>query len=336
MAGLSARPGGAVIELTEPRRFTTAHHPIPEPGAGEVVVSMRALGLCGTDLHMYDGRAATYPHVVGHDGAGVVSAVGPSVDNVQVGQRVTIDPVAHCGKCANCIRGLVQLCPEGGYLGMLGPGLLTQYACVPARLVVPLPDNVSDLAATVLEPVTVALHMLKRVEPLLPEPVPCAVIGGGPLGILMGVVLRHYGYVPHVFEPQESRRERGAALGLDMHPPTGVDIGGGPRLVVETSAVAAGVELADELATPGSVVAVVGRAPESIAPPSVLLKELSLLGIKGGPGQYPKAVELVAQGVIDPEAVITHTFAWNDANEAFRLNTERPDLVGRAALHGDW
>ncbi|WP_329222842.1 alcohol dehydrogenase catalytic domain-containing protein [Streptomyces sp. NBC_01485] len=325
------------MELVEPHVFAPTRRPVPEPAAGEVVVAMRALGLCGTDLHMYGGRAADYPHVVGHDGAAVVAARGDGVTGVAVGQRVTVDPVAHCGKCADCTRGAVQLCPDGGYLGMLGPGLLAEYVCVPARLLVPLPDSVSDLAATVLEPVAVALHLLERVSPLLPtEPVPCAVVGGGPLGILLGVVLRHHGYVPHLFEPQVTRRDLAATVGLDVHPAEPVNLGDGPRLVVETSAAPAGVALADELATPGSVVAVVGRAPHSIAPPSVLLKELSLVGVKGGPGQYPEAVRLVADGVVDPETVITHRFGWHEADAAFRISANRPDLVVRTALLGAW
>ncbi|MBW8739135.1 MAG: alcohol dehydrogenase catalytic domain-containing protein [Streptomyces turgidiscabies] len=336
MAQQRARPGGAVVELVKPHQFAVTRYPVPKPAAGEVVVAMRALGLCGTDLHLFGGRGSTYPHVVGHDGAAVVVEVGAGVTGLETGQRVTIDPVIHCGRCANCRRGAVQLCPDGGYLGMLGPGLLAEYVSVPARLVIPLPDGVSDLAATVLEPLAVALHTLRRVSMLLPEPVPCAVVGGGPLGILLGVVLRHYGYMPHVFEPQPTRRELAAALGLDAHPPALVDLGDGPRLVVETSAAAAGVDLADELATPGSVVAVVGRAPHSIPPSSVLLKELSLLGVKGGPGQYPEAVRLVAEGTVDPEAVITHLFSWDDAQEAFQSNVDQPDLVIRAALHGPW
>ncbi|SEP63964.1 L-gulonate 5-dehydrogenase [Streptomyces sp. yr375] len=337
MSEPSVRPGGTVMELVAPHVFAPTLRPVPEPAAGEVVVAMRALGLCGTDLHMYGGRAVEYPHVVGHDGAAVVTARGAGVTGVAVGERVTIDPVAHCGQCAACTRGATQLCPDGGYLGMLGPGLLAEYVCVPARLLVPLPDAVSDLAATVLEPVAVALHLLARVAPLLPkEPVPCAVVGGGPLGILLGVVLRHHGYAPHLFEPQETRRDLAAAVGLVAHPPEPIDLGDGPRLVVETSAAPAGVALADELATPGSVVAVVGRAPHSIAPPSVLLKELSLIGVKGGPGQYPEAVRLVADGVVDPETVVTHRFGWHEAAEAFRISVDRPDLVVRTALVGAW
>jgi threonine dehydrogenase-like Zn-dependent dehydrogenase len=115
-----------------------------------------------------------------------------------------------------------------------------------------------------------------------------------------------------------------------------VDLGPEPRLVVETSAAGAGVDLADALCTPGSVVAVVGRGPHTIAPPSVLLKELSILGIKGGPGMYPEAARLVAAGVLDPAAVITHEFGWHDASDAFRVTTEHPEEVVRSVLRGPW
>jgi threonine dehydrogenase-like Zn-dependent dehydrogenase len=162
------------------------------------------------------------------------------------------------------------------------------------------------------------------------------VVGGGPLGILLALVLHHYGYEPHVLEPHPLRRELAASTGLAAHPPTAIDLGPGSRLVVETSAASAGVALADEMATPGSIVGVVGRAPESIAPPSVLLKELTVVGVKGGPGQYPESVRLVAEGVLDTEAVITHRFGWSEAGAAFRTNVDHPELVVRAALHGAW
>lgn len=329
-------PGGTVIELVAAHRLEQRRVPIPEPGPHEVVLAMRALGLCGTDLHIWGGRGDTYPHVVGHDGAAVVHAVGAGVPNLNVGQRVTIDPVTRCGECAACSRGDVQLCPHGGYLGMIGPGLLAEYVRLPAAQIVPLPDAISDLAATVLEPVAVAVHTLRRTTLVLADPVPCAVVGGGPLGILLAMVLTHRGYDCHLFEPQPSRRELATRLGLDAHEPVAIEIGSGPRLVVETSAAAAGVALADELASPGSVVAVVGRAPTSIAPPSVLLKELTIMGIKGGPDCYPEAVGLVAEGVLDPAGVITHEFGWHEAGDAFRRTAEQPDAVVRAVLHGEW
>lgn len=94
--------------------------------------------------------------------------------------------------------------------------------------------------------------------------------------------------------------------------------------------------LADALAAPGAVVAMVGRAPESIAPPSVLLKELALLGIRGGPGTYPEAVRLVAERVIDTEAVITHRWDWSDAQHGFETTVDQPGQVVRAVLTGSW
>ena len=336
MPAKNATLGGTVIELVEPLRFEAARRPVPTPWPGEVVIEMRALGMCGTDLHMFGGRGGVYPHVVGHDGAAVVHAVGAGVDEGLLGQRVTIDPLTRCGECAACVSGEYQLCSTGGYLGMLGPGLLGQYVALDAAQVIPLPDEVTDAAATALEPVTVALHTLEKISAIVTEPRPTAVIGGGPLGILLAQVLGHEGFACTVFEPEPSRRELGSRLGVTMVPAEPTDLPDGPRLIVETSAAAAGVELADALATPGSVVAMVGRAPHSIAPGSVLLKELTLIGVRGGPRQYSRAVEYVAEGIIDTEAVITHRWDWSEAQEAFRTNLEQPGTVTRALLSGTW
>ena len=340
LAPAPVRVGGQVVELTAPMTIEMREHAVPEPLADEVVVAVAALGLCGTDLHLYAGRGATYPWVVGHDAAGVVHAVGSAVSGFDVGQRVAVDPVLHCGQCAACLSGRVQLCRVGGYLGMLGPGMAAQYVALPARQLLPLPDAVSDLAATALEPLAVALHTLRRVQPLMPEPGPAVVIGGGPLGLLQAQVMQHFGWKCSVFEPEPQRRELGTRLGLDMFDvhETGHDEGDdpAPRLVVETSAAGAGVDLAERQATPGSVIAMVGRGPHSVAPASILLKELSLVGVKGGPRCYGEAVDLVSQGVIDPTAVITHQFGWNHAAEAFAQTTEQPDSIVRSALYGEW
>lgn len=336
----AATLGGHVLELIAPYEMETVLRPdLGQPGPGEVVVRMAALGLCGTDLHIYSGRGTTYPWVTGHDGAGIIHSVGLGVD-LKEGQRVAVDPVVRCGQCVMCQEGKVQLCSTGGYLGMLGPGLAAEYVQLPAAQLIPLPDTVSDLAATVLEPVAVALHTLRRVEPIMPGKGSAAIIGGGPLGILQAQVSQLFGWDCVVFEPQKRRRDLGSSLGVKMHDPAEADdikaLKGGPQLVIETSAAGPGVDLAEQIATPGSVIAIVGRGPHSPSPASILLKELSVLGIKGGPGMYSEAVSLVQQGIIDPAAVITDQFSWSQGAEAFAHTARNPGSVVRSVLHGAW
>lgn len=340
MSGAAISLGGHVLELTAPYEMDTVVRPdLSQPGPGQVVVRMVALGLCGTDLHIYSGRGSTYPWVTGHDGAGIIHSLGPGVD-LEEGQRVAVDPVVRCEKCAMCRQGKVQLCANGGYLGMLGPGLAAEYVQLPAAQLIPLPDAVSDLAATVLEPVAVALHTLRRVEPLMPGQGAAAIIGGGPLGILQAQVSQHFGWDCVVFEPQKRRRDLGSSLGVKMFDPAEAEdietLQGGPILVIETSAAAAGVDLAERIASPGSVVAIVGRGPHSPSPASILLKELSVLGIKGGPGMYSEAVRLVQEGVVDPASVITDQFPWSQGAKAFAHTVQNPETVVRSVLYGAW
>jgi threonine dehydrogenase-like Zn-dependent dehydrogenase len=329
---MSARVGGLVVELVAPGRLEPRRHPVPSPGPGEALVRTRSVGICGTDLHAFRGRADALPIVLGHDMSGRVEAVGDGVDPSWVGRRVTVDPTVACGRCPWCRARRPALCPRGGYLGMTVPGALAERLVVAARQLVALPDQVSDRAATVIEPVVVALRLLELAAPLLAAPGPAAVVGGGPLGLVLARVLESRGWSVAVLEPVPARRALGADMGLQVLPPGPVDLGEGPRLVVETSAHPDGLALARELALAGSVLGLVGRAPADLPAPEILLRELAVLGVRGGPGHYPEAVALVAGGTVDPAMVITHAFALDEAPAAFATAADPAAGVVRAVL----
>lgn len=325
-----------MTELVGVRRLASRCLPVPTPGDGEVLVRTLAVGVCGTDLHAYGGRFDSVPLVLGHDAVGRVEQVGPGVDQRLRGRRVTVDPAVACGACGYCHAGRAALCPDGAYMGMTAPGAMAAFFTVPERRVIALPDAVSDIAGTVLEPVVVALRLLERTEPLLPAPSGNAVvIGGGPLGIVLATVLRHRGYRPTVVEPVARRRALAAGQGVRALAPAEAEAAPparGPLLVVETSATTAGIALAERLATPGSVVGVIGRAPADVSTAAILLRELAVVGVKGGSGHYGAAVDLVAGGAVNPQAVVTHRFGLGDAGEAFALAADREGPVVRSVL----
>ncbi len=269
---------------------------------------------------------------------GVVAGVGDGVDDAMVGHRVTVDPTMHCGRCAYCRRGLVGLCEDGGYMGMTVDGALAERLVVPAGSVVPLDEAVTDEAATVLEPVVVALRLLERTSGLLPDPVGSVVIGAGPLGIVLATVLRDAGHRVVVFELQPGRRAAAEALGLRAltpgatAPTPSLDLPEGPRLIVDTSASSTGAQLAQRLVTRASALAVVGRSPEAVPLADVLLGELAVVGIRGGAGHYPQAVTLLAGTALDPAAVISHRVPFDDAPAAFAEASTNPDVVLRTLI----
>ncbi len=333
------RTGGRVVELVAPETLRVSQHPVPDPAAGEVRVRLRAVGICGTDVHGYLGRIDSFPMTLGHDAVGTLDAIGPdTIIDIPVGARVTIDPALACGECGSCQAGLPQVCATGSYLGMTAPGVMTDHLTVPARSVVRVPDEVSDVAATVLEPVAVALHLLERVGSFSPPGRIAHVIGGGPLGVLLGQTLEASGWHVVVHEPQQYRRDIASACGLavaddqqeaDENASRETDV---PVLIVETSAATAGIDVARGLAAPGSVIALVGRAPTGFTSAEILLKELSVLGVRAGSGHYPAAIALVAAGVVTPTRTVTHRFGLESAADAFSAVTDPAHRVMRAVL----
>lgn len=329
---MSSRVGGRVARLVDVRRLEISEQAVPEAGPGEALVRLSASGICGTDLHAWNGRFMTFPITLGHDAGGVVEALGPDTPGPAVGSRVVIDPQLSCGECLHCRGGRRHLCAQGSYLGIDATGTLAEHIVVPAHRLVDVPDAVDDEAATVVEPVAVALHLLQRVGPTV-EGRPAEVVGGGPLGILLAQTLAAHGHAVRVHEVREDRRRITAAAGLETVDATAAAVPlDEPALVVETSASASGAARAWDLASPGSSVAVVGRAPWEAPFADVLLRELSVFGVRSGGDRYPAALDLVARGLVRPSDVVTHRFALEDVGAAFEACADPAAAVMRAVV----
>src|ERR1700694_5299007 len=183
------------IQLVAPRRLESREMPMPpDPAVGEVLVRLRAVGICGSDMHWYKeggigSSPAIYPQVLGHEPAGEVVAVGKGVDGIRVGQRVIVEPAITCGECESCRSGHHNNCVTSIFMG--GPemaGLFREYAIMPARNAVPIPAHMSFEEATIIEPLSVMLHVLELVDIHLGDTV--AVMGAGPIGLLMATMAR--------------------------------------------------------------------------------------------------------------------------------------------------
>src|SRR5215467_5780626 len=184
--------------LSSYRHLEVADLPTPEVGADEVLVRVAACGICGSDVHGYDGASGVRIPllVMGHEAAGVVEALGPAVKSFARGERVTFDSTVYCGECANCKRGDVNLCDRRQVLGVScgdyrRAGAFAEFVAVPARICYRLPENLEFAEAAMLEAVAVAIHAVKLGQVGAHDS--ALVIGAGTIGILTLQALRAAG-----------------------------------------------------------------------------------------------------------------------------------------------
>jgi threonine dehydrogenase-like Zn-dependent dehydrogenase len=184
------------------------------PGAGEVVVRVVAVGLCGTDYRIWTGeRPVAYPLVLGHEFIGHVLAVGPGVDNVRVGEKVAVEPNYSCGVCALCREGNRNLCLARTAVGIDVDGGLAEQARLPARVCWPAPSALSDEQLLLAEPLAVVTRAAGRAAPRAGER--AAVVGAGTLGLLAVQVLKARGLSVLAVGRTEARLDVARALGAD-------------------------------------------------------------------------------------------------------------------------
>jgi threonine dehydrogenase-like Zn-dependent dehydrogenase len=290
--------------------------PIPEPKAGEALIAVEAAGICGTDLHI-TRVPSTYRHdteILGHEFCGRVVEGPPEL----VGKKAVIDPTLTCGVCEPCLRGFVTQCRSFGTLGIQRPGGFAEFAIVPVDRVVTVPDDLDSATAALSEPLACVLYALSRVPAL--EPAGRAVVlGGGPIGVLFAAVLeRAMARQVVVVEPNPIRKAHIAArLQAEVVEPDALDPEFAPELVVDATGFL--FARAVEIARPGGVILLFGLEDRGGASSQVdfVQKELTTVAARAAWGTFGKAVELLHREIITRDDLITATFGFHDAAEAF-------------------
>ena len=184
------------LVYTQPNEVQLLERPQPELEAGEVVLKIDAVGICGSDMHAYHGHDPRRKPglVLGHEFCGtVVQSAAPAYT---VGMRVTGNPLITCGVCDYCVQGRNNLCSKRTMVGMTRPGAFAQYMSIPAQSLIDMPQDMSAVHAALTEPAATALHAINMSMKAMARPLPenrTLVIGGGAIGMLAALLLKHYG-----------------------------------------------------------------------------------------------------------------------------------------------
>ncbi|MFI0452084.1 zinc-binding dehydrogenase [Actinomadura sp. 6N118] len=314
--------------LVSPETVTVVDHwPEPVCGPDEVIVAVRGVGVCGSDLAVVSGRRAVpaLPWVLGHEAFGVIQVVGPDVVDRRVGQRVVVEPNYPCLACGACRSGDTSGCRRRRAAGISEPGLLAERVAVPARFTWPVPDGLDDADAVCVEPFTVALNAV-RMTGLRPGD-PCLIVGAGSQGLLVVLAVLHAGGVPFVIEPQPGRRAFALQLG-------GADAGAAPDrrypAVIETSGVPEAFEQALERAGDGGRLVVVGQStrPARVSTFTLVQRRLTVRGclIYDHPGGFRHTLATLAGHDLRPGRVLRERFDLAQASVAF---AKAPDIAGK-------
>ncbi len=318
MAPVTEQTMYAVV-LTGPERLEIQERPVPAPEAGEVLVAVGAVGICGSDLHAFHGQRPGMepPIVLGHECAGRVVAVGPGVSPDLVGQTVAVIPMVACGACRTCRRGWTNICPHRQFIGGNLPGGFAQYLRAPVRNVVPLPAALTGPASGVVEPVSVITHLFDRVLAGLPGPV--AIFGAGFLGLVSLQVARRTG-APFVAisdvrpERLALARDLGASLVIDSRTEDPVAVlrqqfgPEGVPLVIDAAGITATRQQALAVAGPGATVGLLGFS-DMVSPldfVQIVRKELRLVATYASTAEdFERAAAWLATGFVTVEGLIT-------------------------------
>lgn len=319
------------LRLAEYGRFENVDLPRPRPTADEVLVRVRACGICGSDVHGMDGRTGRRipPIVMGHEAAGTIEAVGSAVLGWAVGERVTFDSTIYCGACDFCRRGEINLCDARRVLGVScgeyrQDGAFAEFVAVPARILYRLPEGLSFERAAMAEPVSIALHAVNRSG--LRAGQSAAVVGVGMIGLLIVQALRERGASKIVAIDLDADK---LALAREMGAThTGFD--GPVDVVLEAVGIAPTIRQAVENVRKGGTVVLVGNLSPSVEIPlqAVVSRELSVLGSAASQGEYPEALAMIADGRMRVDPLISARSSLEEAGGWFdRLHAGEKGLM---------
>lgn len=320
--------------------------PEPEPGPEDVLIRVKACGICGSDVHGYDGSTGRRipPLIMGHEAAGVVTRIGTEVHSFRIGDRVTFDSTVSCGRCRFCSTGDVNLCDNRQVLGVScgdyrRNGAFAEYVSVPQHIVYRLPDSFDYEKAALIEAVSIAVHAAK-ITGIQPGS-SAVVIGAGMIGLLAVQAFRVFGCNQVIaVDLEESKLKLARQLGADecflatnpellakLRASTG---GHGPDIAVEVVGAQKSILAAINGVRRGGTVTLIGNLAPVVEIPlqTVVTRQLRLLGSCASAGEYSECIELMENGSIKVDPLISALAPLSEGADWFnRLYEREPGLM---------
>ena len=318
--------------LEKPGKIIPRKIDMPEIKKDEVLVKIKAVGVCGSDVHYYDkGKIGSFivkrPLILGHECSGEIVEVGEEVKNLQIGDKVALEPGIPCRRCIYCKTGRYNLCPEIKFMATPPVnGAFVEYVAHPADFVFKLPENVSYEEATLFEPLAVGLYSVVRAKVGFGGKI--LILGAGPIGLsTLQAAINIGGGRITVADIYDFRLEKAKELGADelINPrqTNALDkLGSSFDYVFETAGSVVTTQQTVKLAKNGGKVILVGLpAQEEIEfnTNQIITKELDVLGIFRYANMYPKAIRLAEKGQVNLKTVISKKFSFSQTEEALKF-----------------
>ncbi len=319
-----------------PRQMQVVDRPEPVAGPGQALVRVEAVGLCGSDLHLYlgDHPYVVYPQTQGHEFSGTIVAFGEGYEGpLKVGDRVAVEPLIACGTCYPCRHGRPNCCTKLSVLGAHQPGALTELIAVRTTSLYPTGDLPPELAAMV-EPISIGLQGVMRGDVTADDNV--VIFGAGPIGQAVLLGCKDRGARVMAIDKVTSRLELAQKLGADAtvqaDDPQLTSIisewtnGDGPGIIFEATGVPSVIRQAVELVASSGRIVIIGLSNKEVSLPVVEFtrKELTILGSRNNAGIFGEAVKLVQRNRDRVRLLITHYFPLEETPQALQFALEHP------------
>jgi L-iditol 2-dehydrogenase len=311
--------------LTGLNRIEIADKPIPELlKSDEVLVRMKSVGVCGSDIHYYrsgniGSQVVQFPFTLGHEGSGIIEKTGNAVKTLKPGDRVAIDPAMPCYNCDQCKTGRYHTCRNLKFLGSPGQseGCLSEFIVIPSSSCFPIPENMTLDQAALSEPLAIALYAVRSAGPLAGKSI--AILGAGPIGIsvMLSAIAHGVGKV-YMTDKIDERLALASEMGAQW---TGN---------AEKS------DIVREILKPGGRLMIIGIPSFrrwSFDVDNLRRKEISIQNVRRQNGVVKETIEMISSGRLNPDRMQTHNFSLDDAGKAFELVAGYREGVMKAMIH---
>ena len=334
------------LVLEELRGLHLRDVPEPKVGPHDVLIQVKACGICGSDVHGYDGSTGRRipPLIMGHEAAGVITRIGEMVRTFAPGDRVTFDSTVSCGECSFCLAGDVNLCDHRQVLGVScgdysRDGAFAEYVAVPDHIVYSLPDHFPYAKAALIEAVSIAVHAAKITQ--VKTGSTAVVIGAGMIGLLAVQAFRHYGCTKvFAVDLEQSKLDVARSLGADdtflatdpaliarLNAAAGE---GGIDIAVEAVGTQRSVSTAIDAVRRGGTVTLIGNLSPRVEIPlqAVVTRQLRLLGSCASAGEYKECIDLMQSGAVNVDPLLSAVAPLSEGAAWFdRLYRREPGLM---------